>query len=222
VLTRRTALGALLSPLFVAGCGFGGGESYRYRMTVVVDTPEGTRSGSSVIEVHARAGGFLSSNEFVRGIKGEAVAVDLPGGKTLYALLRNTTQGYDAASVYANYAYRSLLPPTRDWREKFRELRSQRMPAALPAENYPIFVTFDDPKDATSARVIDPSDLSSLGPGLSFGGVEIAITTDPVTVGIKHRLPDFGSGTAYSKWVEQLPYGDALRISPTDFTREER
>ncbi|MEA3050478.1 MAG: hypothetical protein QOG84_2314 [Sphingomonadales bacterium] len=218
----RVVLAAVAMPLVLAGCGFGGGESYRYRMTVIVDTPEGQRSGSSVIEVRGRSGGFLSPSAYVSGIKGEAVAIDLPGGKTLFALLRNRAQGYDAASVYANYAYQPVLPAARDWRQTFQALRSQHTPAKLPEENYPIFVTFDDPKDATSVRVIDPTDLSSLGPGLSFGGVEIAITTDPLTTGIKHRLPDFGSGTAYSKWVEQLPYGDARRISPNDFSREER
>ena len=56
-LTRRGAMGllALGTGLLVSGCALISGEStYRFRMTVEVQTPQGLKSGSSVMEVSAR------------------------------------------------------------------------------------------------------------------------------------------------------------------------
>src|SRR3546814_7612883 len=55
---------------------------YRYRLAVEVATPEGLRSGSSVIEVQATRGIGLfgpEAGEISLAAHGEAVAVDLPG-----------------------------------------------------------------------------------------------------------------------------------------------
>jgi hypothetical protein len=86
-------------------------ETYRYRMTVVVDTPAGRRSGSSVIQVKMRPGGLLSGYAYVADYHGEAVAIDLPGGRTLYALLTKPQASY-GADFYALEAYRDVLPHT--------------------------------------------------------------------------------------------------------------
>src|ERR1700709_1216298 len=57
---------------------------HKYRLTVEVETPEGVRSASGIMAVHpdrsySRGGQTLT--------KGDAVLVDLGGGKTLLALL---------------------------------------------------------------------------------------------------------------------------------------
>ncbi|HET9630690.1 MAG TPA: hypothetical protein VFP14_14535, partial [Novosphingobium sp.] len=52
---RRSVLGGLAGALalMLPGCGMFGNSlpTYRYRLTVEVDTPEGLKTGSSVIEV---------------------------------------------------------------------------------------------------------------------------------------------------------------------------
>lgn len=66
--------------------------TYRYRLTVEVETPEGLRTGSSVIEVDTRQTRFAlnpSAAGVSERVRGEAVAVDLPGRRTLFALLRS-------------------------------------------------------------------------------------------------------------------------------------
>ena len=69
--------------------------NHRYRLTVEVETPEGLKTGSSVIQVEqslGRAGGAPASSQIYRKVHGEAVAVDLPDGLTLFALLRSCAQ----------------------------------------------------------------------------------------------------------------------------------
>jgi len=73
----------------LSGCGLFGNPSYRFKMTVDVETPEGLKTGSSVYEVET-----TGSRDLVAGgkgsrfmFRGEAVAVDLPDGRTLFALL---------------------------------------------------------------------------------------------------------------------------------------
>ncbi|MEP6868046.1 MAG: hypothetical protein ABJA20_05980, partial [Novosphingobium sp.] len=91
MMARRGVIGmlaALGSVTMLAGCGlFGKSVSYRYRMTVEVETPQGLKSGSSVIQVvQTEQQGLEGSHLDVR-VTGEAVAVDLPGGQTVFALL---------------------------------------------------------------------------------------------------------------------------------------
>lgn len=62
----------------------------RYRLTLAVNTPEGIKTGSGVIEVtYAKAVRLLgSSAEITTGVKGEAVVVDLGKRGILFALLK--------------------------------------------------------------------------------------------------------------------------------------
>jgi hypothetical protein len=220
VLTRRTALGALLSPLFLTGCGLGSGESYRYRMTVVVDTPEGPRSGSSVIEVRAHPTGPLAASVFNRRSYGEAPFVDLPGRRTLFALLSNKPDGYNAGDEYPQFAYADAVPRGLGWREQARALKRQTSSAMLPPEHYPQLVTFRDPKDVTSIEIVDPADLAaSFGAGIALRNIEIAITSDPVTKRLSGRLPNFGPSSGYDQWARQLHVGDPRLVTLDDFQR---
>ena len=57
VLAGRARVAVLaLAPLALAACGLSedGAPDYRYRLTVEVDTPQGVKTGSSVIEVQQR------------------------------------------------------------------------------------------------------------------------------------------------------------------------
>ena len=63
-------------------------SSYRFRMTVEIETPQGIRTGSSVMEEGAYKKLKLTSEEHGGGgyTHGEAVVVDLPDGPA-FALL---------------------------------------------------------------------------------------------------------------------------------------
>jgi len=72
---------ALVALLGTAGCDGTIYQPYRYKETLVVETPQGIRTGSTVIEVRMYKEG--QSNPFARGgihgeFEGEAAEVDLP------------------------------------------------------------------------------------------------------------------------------------------------
>jgi hypothetical protein len=208
---------ALLFSAFLVGCGAAQGDPYppfRYRMTVEVETPEGLRTGSAVREVDyvpaAYAGGDFAV--FRLRLRGEAVAVDLPGGKTLYALLRSPTHSDFAAQI----AIDTLLPvppstrlaagtsgpnpSTPEFEAAFagllansevRELPRERAMrwSGGPGEAWPLFVTFRDPADPASVERVDPDDMTAhFGRGTRIRRIILAITDDPVTTGIERRL----------------------------------
>lgn len=97
-MTQRIFLLGLATPIVLlatSACGEAASKrypDYRYLLTVEVDTPEGIKTGSSVIEVSTRKAGeyeIPTPKQVFTRIKGEAVAVDLGKRGTMFALLRS-------------------------------------------------------------------------------------------------------------------------------------
>jgi len=167
-------------------------STLRFRLTVEVDTPDGMKSGFSVMEVSAW-GYSAAMNGQSRGMawRGEAVAVDLPGGHTLFALLRakDTSPHIDLAET----AMAALDPAYRnDWVESAARIASGtriRSFADLRPESYPMLVTFGDIADSTSVEEVEPDALEDVfGPGVRLRRITVQLTDDNVTSGIRDRL----------------------------------
>ena len=202
---------AILRALFAAfasaallGCGFvDETPSYRYRMTVEVDTPEGLKTGSSVIEV-ATSEGVSSANPagsvVISKVRGQAAAVDLSAGRTLFALLRSEENRDWAKNIMF-----ILAPEGRKDGDRFlgtyANMLAMREKKELPAtlgqynralEDFsgrPMLVTFGDLSDPMSVQRVDPDDLAaSFGEGVSLRRITVQMTDDPVTMGIEERL----------------------------------
>lgn len=90
----------MLALIATSGCAWIIPQRYRFRMTVVVDTPKGERSGSGVMEVSVRRIPALTmeSHSLETRLRGEAVAVDIPGLPTLFALTGNPEELAQAAT----------------------------------------------------------------------------------------------------------------------------
>jgi hypothetical protein len=205
---RRSLLWGLASgvlTVFLSGCALAEDKApdYRYRLTVEVETPEGLRTGSSVIEVHqtlVRAGGSPANQAVSWRLRGEAVAVDLPNGKTLFALLRSDNDPDWASRIYI------LLAPQNN--EEFEDALSgvtkltgkrtlPRMwpPVAFLEERsaYPIMVAFADLADPASVAIVDPDNLeATFGKGVRLKRITVELTNAPVTTGIEKRLRWWG------------------------------
>jgi hypothetical protein len=68
----------------------------RYRLSVDVETPDGMRSGSSVIEVrYEMFPELLTERDHISRVFGEAVFVDLGQGKNLIGMLASGPSGED-------------------------------------------------------------------------------------------------------------------------------
>ena len=171
---------------------------YRYRMTVNVETPQGVRSGSSVIEV--------DQGDYDLKVRGEAVAVVLPRNEVLFCLLAGVSGG---PAYFAELAYKSDLdrrfgPANKENRpERLRALTQQSEPVRLPRiikePNaypfvnrlvYPQFARFRSLVDPASVEWVDPDHLDdSFGKGHRLDSIVIQITRDGITHGIEKYLP---------------------------------
>jgi hypothetical protein len=70
------------------------------------------------------------------------------------------------------------------------ELNRQKPRSELALKDLPVLVRFGNPKEPTSAALVDPLDLAaSFGPGVTFKRAFVEVTDDPVTTGIEARLP---------------------------------
>jgi hypothetical protein len=148
---------------------------WRSKITVDVETPNGLVSGSSVTrEVASLTSGALVPPEARgggHGRFGEAVVVEVAPGKYLFALLPSP----DSAHVF----FPGRPPAEMD--AKFATLRESR---AIPANLYPMLVTFGDVNNPKSVKKVDPKNLAaSFGAGYRLKGMTLEITDEALTEG---------------------------------------
>jgi hypothetical protein len=211
MMARRTfgsgVLGGL-AMLALGGCKLLGlSWTYRYRITVEVDTPQGLKSGFAVREiVYTEQMIKLPDAAAVTATqRGEAVVVDLPNGQALFALL--STNGYETLQA----AFGDDSPATLDAAQndgRVVELRPK--PNSIPEQSgYPTLVTFTDIADPASVKLVVPNELAdSFGPGVRLKRITVEITDDPVTTGIEERLG----------WL--LTHRGTLKPDPPRFTSD--
>lgn len=192
---RRGVLGlmAVSALALLSGCGiFGKSISYRYRLTVEVDTPQGVKIGSSVIQIdEAEQGGLEGSHLQVR-MTGEAVAVDLQGSKTLFALLDGSPLSAITQKLQAKpsdwYAVDKALKDTEGVFDVPRTVANFR---GKQVDAWPMLVTFGDVADPRTVKRVDPDDAAAtLGEGIRIRRITVEMTDDDVTTGIEKRLPE--------------------------------
>jgi hypothetical protein len=171
---------------------------HKYRLTVEVQTPEGVKSASGVIAVHPdrsySRGGHTRTN-------GDAVLVDLGGGKNLLALLAhidNTSVDLDGMNYVALRAYDAA-----GRKASFNEMSG--MTGAVPVKGalVPVLVTFTDLSDPGTARKVLPDEAEAgLGEGFHVSSISVEVVPnglwpldfggplgEPVTRGIEVKLP---------------------------------
>jgi hypothetical protein len=170
---------------------------HKYRLTIEVETPEGVKSASGVMAVFPDRGYSRGGQTRTRG---EAVFVDLGGGKNLIALLAQIDKSVDLDGM--NYlALRAYRAAGRD--VSFNGL--SKMTGAVPVTGalIPVLLTFGNPEDPFSAHAIAPDDPEkTLGRGFRLHGVLVEAVPngfwpldfggslgEPVTRGIEARLP---------------------------------
>lgn len=187
MMARRSVLGVIAGGLAatLSGCGLFGRNSYRFRMTVQVETPLGVKTGSSVYEVEGRRSMALTSEEHKGSIsvRGEALVVDLPRGPLFVTLKMPQGRG-----MLAGAATRALAPETK--RGDFDALmaavgRLGRMfgsaQADLPRADWPLMVRFGD--------LTEPSTVEQVSPEvIGVQRVVLETTGDDVTTGIEKHL----------------------------------
>jgi len=203
MMARRWVLGLIAgsAAVLLSGCGLMSSRaSYRFRMTVEVETPNGLRTGSSVYEFTAAKKKMRFLAEEVSGgvrTRGEATIIDLDGGPVFVTLVSP-----DAVESLGSGATDTLLATLSDNGgddyiaaiDKLGGWFADPVSAELPREKWPLMVRFGDLNDPASAQ---PVNADVIGVKRIF----LETTRDEVTVGIRKRL-----GWLY----EDLPNGNVI------------
>lgn len=171
---------------------------HKYRMTVEVETPAGLKSASGILAVTPYRGYNPGGNTRASG---EAVFVDLGGGKNLVALLAHLDKKPDFDGI--NYVALRAYPIATGKRVNFGDMSKQSGGVPVGGALIPVLVTFADPADPGTARLISPDGIdAALGKGFRLRGVTAEVVPngfwpldfggvlgEPVTRGIKGKLP---------------------------------
>jgi len=204
---------------------------HKYRLTVEVETPEGRKSASGVMAVHP-------DRSYSRGgqtrTAGDAVFVDLGGGKNLVALLAHIDNKLELDGM--NYVALRAYTAAGGKRVSFNEM--SRLSGAVPVNDalIPVLVTFGDPANPATARNVPPLDAEAiLGKGYRLQGITAEVVPngywpldfggvlgEPVTRGIQTKLPwlnGAGDPAAAALRAAGLPGVETIDASET-FTRK--
>ncbi|MET3302620.1 hypothetical protein [Bradyrhizobium diazoefficiens] len=180
--------------LALAGCGRS--ESYRYKLTLAVNTPAGVKRGSSVTEV-----AFFEVSIPARGImhklRGEALYLDLgPGARPLIALVGRKSRpssgqwSRDGGPATTQLFRLYDISPSTDVMDTLAKIARMRGPRTITANELPDLVTFASVNDPNTVTEVDPNDLqATLGPGITWNEIILEITDEPITKGIEQKLP---------------------------------
>jgi len=221
---------ALLAVLFIGDQIRINRPGHKYRLTLEVETPEGIKSGSSILSVHPDRGYSRHGHTTARG---DAVFLDFGGGKNLVGLLAHIDKKIDLDGI--NYvALRAYRAAGRN--VSFNEMNRLTGTAPVTGELLPVLVTFTDLRDPATAHAVQPGDLeAALGKGFHLRGVSAEVVPnglwpldfggplgEPVSRGIETRLPWLsGADTAAAIALRSagLPVGEGIDAREA-FTRK--
>jgi hypothetical protein len=177
--------------------------SFRYRLTLEVESEGAIRSGSSVIEVRLikQPQFIIPVPPFVPEASGEAVFADLGKGRSVIALL---VSNGDTNIDYPKYVVPFHLDLTKRGRDQiiFEERRTKW---ELAWNRLPTFMTFGDLSDPTTGRQINTAEFETvLGPDVHFRRILVETTDEPITHEIEKRFPWWNQKLP---WIETAPAG---------------
>ncbi|TWB02411.1 hypothetical protein FBZ96_1031193 [Bradyrhizobium stylosanthis] len=183
--------------LFISGCGRT--ESYRYKLTLAVTTPDGVKRGSTVVQVRFWDVSFPAKGTMHK-LDGQALYLDLgPGTRPLIALLtRRLHRKYDDEIRWTEEAGPGTPlilraygeARSRDFMDDVPRVARLRGPRKISPNDLPDLVTFADMGDPSSVIEVDRNDLqASVGANITLSEVTIESTDEPITRGIEHVLP---------------------------------
>ena len=171
----------------------------RYRLTVVVETPDGLRTGSSVVEVRGalsrdfpgpEAGGFRMNS------RGEATPVDLGNGDYLFAIF-GWVDPPTRTFTMLTAPFKDQIPPrspdpsavSESLMEQFGALADVSGVREVEPEDYPALAIFADRKNPYSVRFVPATELQTVLPEYRIVRMTVEITDAPVSSQIENILP---------------------------------
>ena len=227
------ALGVGGASALLSGCTYRS-ESYRYKLTLSLNTPDGVKTGSVVHEfTTAHAYSLLNGEVYPYGFRGEALFVDLgPGRKPLITTLKGrchkTWAPFCVGENGMNYESWDIRRATNifserwdhitsgdpQWLDAFPRWKAQHAHLDLAPIDLPELVTFDDINDQTTLHLVDPFHLEDvLGPGISWNAITIEVVDAPLIYSLDKKLPWFAKLLKEEKYTQRGANLDGATIS---------
>ncbi len=189
-----------LALMTTTGCG--NSAEVRYKVTVEIDDNGTPRSGSSVWSWSLRKPTVALASRYDGRFRGEAVAVDLGKGGTLFALLRAEDGSPGTVQMWPERLFEDLGSGFGDRPRSIRQIASNEgivrtLPRWRPAISrsreptvqYPLLVRFRSLGRPESVEAVDPAALDkSFGEGVKLRRITVQITNEAATSGIEKRL----------------------------------
>ncbi len=182
--------------------------TFRYKLTAEVNTPEGVKTGSSVIEVSYSHNGDWGGGETPNlHMTGEAPYIDLGSGKNLFLMLTNRASGRNLSESFhrpegALDAFKLPLKALDlhweigDQRSLIVQVQEARAKGLVnvPFENLPTLISFKDLTNPDSVQVVQPDGVSKIyGSLYALKNVTLEVTYEYPQSKIETTLP----------WLEQ-------------------
>lgn len=162
---------------------------FNYKLTLVVNTPEGQKVGSSVRKIIVAKMPKLLPDEHGGQIdvRGEALVVDLGERGVLFALLKEGKSiGSDAKRIIFKEFPTDHAIYSRSGISYYRNLEAKK---ELAFDRLPMLVRFRDMNDPKTVELVDPNDLAaSFGEGVKLKSATIEMTNEAVTTGVEKYL----------------------------------
>lgn len=223
----------------ITACSIAWSEAYpsgtwRYKMTVSVDTPEGVKTGSAVREVIAkREPKIAESPGATAKLIGEAIVIDLGKRGVLFAVMNwndytyvfKTFPGPPGLSVEGIKYYSSL----------------KNSKTKIENKHAPMFVYFKDISDPKTVKIIrqktDPvvdrtygkenivNFPEAFGAGVDLKEITIEMTDEPITWSVDNYLPWLSSRKKIKGYLggdSQSPFNDPSKtfLTGIEFKRD--
>lgn len=186
--------------------------TYRYRLTIEVDTPEGTKTGSTVVEQWMRLrrplwkGHSVTFDRYRGGVRGEAAFVDLGAGHHILAILARGPTGREDVGDFLSLGTGAIgiAWGNDDEPRRLEDAIARRAKVNVPLKVMPTLVTFRDLNDPNSAEVVSVDSFArAFGPGYAFRSATIeyfpagwwpanqyGLSGIPLTHEIEARIPE--------------------------------
>jgi hypothetical protein len=221
LLAFSRSVAVVVAVLSLTGCSTRA-ESYRYKLTLAVNTPGGVARASSVVEVLFRAVA-VPARGVMHQIRGEALYLDLGlGRRPLIALLtkqihpnaKDVRWSRDGGPNTTLLARRYDAEVSDDLLDRIAIVSRLRGAREVGPADLPDLATFSDVSDPSSVMEVDPSDLqATLGPNISWNQITLEVTDEPISRGIERKLPWL---PAYrSKMLDGAPYQNKNTLANT-------
>jgi hypothetical protein len=178
--------------------------SYRYRLTVAVETDGKVHAGSSVIELFFRFNPKWlgpSGGTYNVWVTGQAALIDLGARGALVAALANYPPDPSVvnASLLPSCAFLpaawkdpadSLTTAKNQWTiSQFRKGPVDLGPGCMPA-----FYWFANPADLAGVKEVKPKDFAAvIGDAARLVSARVEITRDPLDIDIDKKLPAYAT-----------------------------